>query len=107
MTKAEEFETETKSRAEELKAMADAKKAIVETTSGADKISYGLDQVSLLQEGRSSLASGVDLANFEAMRIVRAIATKQNSPVLAQLVERMRTAMRMGAKGTEDKFAKV
>eukprot|EP00972_Heterocapsa_arctica_P060163 8874299-Heterocapsa_arctica.AAC.1 len=35
MSKAEEFEQETKSRAEELAAIAKAKEIIVETTSGA------------------------------------------------------------------------
>merc|ERR1719221_262443 len=49
MTTASNFEAETKSRAEELKALAEAKKVIVATTSGATDFSYGLAQVSLLQ----------------------------------------------------------
>merc|ERR1719324_904869 len=48
MTKASDFEAETTSRGEELKALATAKKIIKETTSGAASQSYGLDQVSFL-----------------------------------------------------------
>merc|ERR1719160_1892403 len=41
MKGAEDFEAETKSRGEELKALATAKKVITETTSGAQDVSYG------------------------------------------------------------------
>merc|ERR1719281_286887 len=71
MRGAEDFEAETKSRGEELKALATAKKVITEATSGAADQSY-----SFLQVSRSSLASGVDLANFEAVRMVRDLAQK-------------------------------
>merc|ERR1719181_1374463 len=54
MRGAEDFEAETRSRGEELKALATAKKVIVEATSGAAAQSY-----SFLQ-----LSSGADLANF-------------------------------------------
>merc|ERR1719272_1519283 len=43
MTKAEDFETETRSRAEELKAIATAKKIIVDLTAGAFSQSYSQD----------------------------------------------------------------
>merc|ERR1719456_339482 len=46
MTKAQDFEAETKSRGEELAAIAEAKKIIQETTSGAAEQSYSLVQVS-------------------------------------------------------------
>merc|ERR1719393_993041 len=59
MKGAEDFEAETKSRAEELKALATAKKVITETTAGAADQSYGFAQMSFLQ--RSSLSSGADL----------------------------------------------
>merc|ERR1719387_1050891 len=49
MTTAEDFEAATKSRGEELAALAAAKKVILEKTGGAEKLSYGLTQVSLLQ----------------------------------------------------------
>merc|ERR1719191_625856 len=66
MKAAEDFEAETKSRGEELKALATAKKVITETTSGAADLSY-----SFLQMSRSTLSSGADLANYEAVRFVR------------------------------------
>jgi hypothetical protein len=99
MTGAEDFEAETKSRGEELKALATAKKIIVEATSGAQDISYSFVQV--------SMSTGTDLANFEAIRFVRDLAQKQKSTALAQLASRMVTAMRSGHKNGEDPFAKV
>jgi len=102
MTAAEEFELSTKSRGEELKALAAAKKIIKESTGGAADQSYGLNQVSFLQ-----LASSADLAKFEAVRFVRDLARKSNSPSLAQLASRMSSAMKLGAAAGEDPFAKV
>jgi len=107
MTKAEEFEAEAKSRDEELKALAQAKKIIAESTGGAEAQSYGLQQMSFLQFGESKLASGADLANFEAVRFIRDLARRQNSPELAQLASRMASAMRMGAAVGDDPFGKV
>jgi len=102
MTTAETFEAEVKSRAEELKALAQAKKVITENTSGAESLSYGLSQQSFLQ-----LSTGVDLAHFEAIRFVRDLSRKHNAPALAQLANRMATAMRMGGSSKEDIFGKV
>jgi hypothetical protein len=96
MTGAEDFEAETKSRGEELKALATAKKVIVEATSGASDLSYGFLQ--------TKMSSGADLANFEALRLVRDLAQKQKSAALAQLASRMDAAMH---SGTSDIFAKV
>merc|ERR1719463_478637 len=110
MTKAEEFEAETKSRGEELKALAMAKKVIQEATGGeggAEDLTYSLDQVSLLQVASQRLASGADLANFEALRFVRDLARKQHSTLLTQLAQRMSAAVRYGARSGEDPFAKV
>merc|ERR1719284_1389474 len=95
MTTAQDFEAEVKSRAEE-------QKALVDNTGAADSLSYGLNQVSLIQR----LRTGADLAHFEAVRFVRDLARKQNSKSLAQLASRMATAMRMGS-GAGDPFAKV
>merc|ERR1719183_1963511 len=78
MQGAEDFEAETKSRGEELHALATAKKVIAEATAGAAEQSY-----SFLQTSRSKLSSGVDLANFEAVRLVRDLAQKEKSPALA------------------------
>lgn len=106
MTKASDFEASTKSRAEELKALATAKKIISESTGGAGSQSYGLDQVSFLQR-RLQISSGVQLANFEAVRYVRDLARKTQSKALAQLASRMGAAMRLSNGANEDPFAKV
>merc|ERR1719362_2685963 len=101
MTKAQDFEAETKSRGEELKALGVAKKAITDNTEGAAKQSYGLGQVSLLQ-----MSTGTDLANVEAVHYVRKFARKMKSPELAQLASRLASAVKLGS-GTSDVFAKV
>jgi len=106
MKGAQDFESETKSRGEELHALATAKKVIAEATSGAADLSYGLNQVSLFQVERSSLNSGADLANFEAVRFVRDLARREQSTALAQLASRMAQAIRSSRSG-EDPFAKV
>jgi len=79
MTKAQDYEAETKSRGEELKALATAKKAITDNTAGAGKLSYGFNQLAFLQVSRTGLASGTDLANFEAVRFIRDLAHKHHS----------------------------
>merc|ERR1719243_241669 len=71
MDASEEFELATKSRGEELNALATAKKIIKESTGGAAGQSYGLNQMSFLQ-----VASGADLAKFEAVRFVQDLARK-------------------------------
>jgi len=101
MTGAEDFQAETKSRAEELTALATAKKIISDMTSGAADQSYSFLQVA------SALSSGADLANFEAVRFIRDLARTQKSAALAQLAQKMAAAMRAGAKAGEDPFAKV
>merc|ERR1719327_2397792 len=80
MQKAQDFEAATASREGELKALAEAKKAISDMTPAADTLEYGLNQVSFMQIGRAKLSTGVDLANFEAVRIVRELARKHNAP---------------------------
>jgi hypothetical protein len=102
LTRAQDFEASTKSRAEELKALAAAKKVLEETSGGAASQSYGLDQVSSFLQ----ISSGSDLANFEAVRLVRDLAKAQKSPELAQLASRMAAAMRLSS-GSADPFAKV
>jgi len=95
MNRAQEFESETKSRSEELKTLAQAKSVIKEATGGA---------ASFLQVDRSSVTSSEELASFEAVRVVRDLARKEHSRVLAQLASRMAAAMRSGAG---DPFGKV
>merc|ERR1719253_2167095 len=94
MRGAEDFEAETRSRGEELKALATAKKIINETTSGAADQSY-----SFLQMASSNSA------NFAAVRFVRELAQKQKSTVLTQLASRILAATRHGSQ--DDIFAKV
>merc|ERR1712045_803056 len=78
LSKAQDYEAETKSRGEELKAIATAKKVIQETTAGAADLSYGLNQVSFLQ-----------LGGVRAVRFLHDLAQKEHFPVLAQLTLRM------------------
>jgi len=106
MTKATEYEQETKDRDEELKALAGAKDAIEKGTGGeggAADVAYGLAQVSLLQISYSQ----ENLANNKAVRFVRDLARRENLPELAQLASRMASALRMGAAVGDDPFAKV
>merc|ERR1719199_2360041 len=95
MEKAQTFEAETASRAEELKALATAKKIIKEAMDGAEAVAYGLDQVSLLQ---------VDPPRFQALRIVRELAKEHRTPALAQLAQRMSSMMR---GSSSDIFGKI
>jgi len=99
MTKAEEYEAETKSRAEELKALATAKKIIKEATGSA------FEQESFLQV--SKLSSRADLANFEVVRMVRDLAKKEQSAALAQLASRVASTVRFSNGNQADIFAKV
>jgi len=92
MTKAEDFEAETKSRGEELTALATAKKVIEENTGGAEQASYA-----------SFVQTGMETAGLSAVRMVRSLSIKQNSPVLSQLAQRMGAALYSSA----DPFEKV
>merc|ERR1712217_883355 len=103
LTYAQNYEAETKSRGEELKALAEAKKVINSETVGAEGATYGLNQVSFVQ--RSKLSSQADLANYEAVRFVRNLARKQKSTALSQLASRMSSAINAGTSA--DPFGKV
>merc|ERR1719487_1485166 len=50
------------------------------------------------------MTTGAELANFEAVRLVRDLAKKHKSTALAQLAQKMATVMR---SGTSDPFAKI
>jgi len=107
MTKAQDFEAETQDRGAELKAIATAKKIIQEMTGGAGGQSY-----SLAQDGEASflqveMKTSTDLANFEAVHRIEALAHQLRSTVLAQLAQRMDAAARIGGKGGDDPFAKI
>merc|ERR1719215_1487278 len=105
LTHAQNYEAETKSRGEELHAIAEAKKVISSETVGAEGATYGLNQVSFAQ--RSKLSSRTDLANFEALRLVRKLAQKDHSSALAQLASRMSSAMHASSSTGDDVFGKV
>merc|ERR1719197_2002484 len=73
MTKAQDFETETQSRGEELKAIATAKKIIMEMTGGAGSQTYSLVQ----EDGTSFLQVQMKTKSdmsFEAVRRIEALA---------------------------------
>jgi uncharacterized protein YlxW (UPF0749 family) len=97
MTKANDFEAETKSRAEELKALATAKKIIKEATS--------LAQESFLQ--RSKISTRADLVNYEAVRYVHDLARKQHSTLLSQLASRLTSTVKFSTGSQADVFAKI
>merc|ERR1711933_642369 len=82
-----------------LKALAEAKKILKETTGGAEAQTYGLNQESFLQ-----ITSKASLAQFEAVRLVRDLARKENSRALTQLASRLEMTVRTN---TADPFAKV
>jgi len=105
MTKAEDFEAQVTARAEELKALGAAKKAVKDMASGAGDLSYSMLQVN--SATGSYISSRAALANFEAVRFVRDLARKQNSPALAQLASRLDTALRLGAGAGGDPFGKI
>jgi hypothetical protein len=98
MAKAEAFEEEVKEREEELAALAKAKEIIKEATS----LSQTSGSVSLLQM-QSRMQSG----DAEAVKFIRRLAMKHNSPQLAQLAASMARAVRFGAAAGDDPFAKV
>mmetsp|Transcript_97830 Transcript_97830/g.262881 ORF Transcript_97830/g.262881 Transcript_97830/m.262881 type:complete len:676 (+) Transcript_97830:62-2089(+) len=93
MIRAEDFESETKSRGEELAAMAKAKEIIKEATGESS-----FSQVSFAQTGMK-LSTRADLSTFEAVRLVRGLAKAQGDAALALLASRMASAMRHGASG--------
>merc|ERR1719174_2022352 len=90
LTASQDFEAETNSRAEELKAIATAKDAL--RSSGA---------ASLLQVSSSDEPSKL------VVHFVRDLARKQNDQSLAQLASRMASAVRLSSSTGEDPFAKI
>jgi len=98
MTKANEFEAETKSRAEELKALANAKKIVIEATSLAQETSF-------IQ--RMEVSTEMDLKNIEITRMLRDLSKKHHDPLLAQLASRINSEMRYGGGSKSDVFAKI
>jgi len=98
MTRAEEYEAETKSRGEELGALAKAKEIIKEAV--------GASAASFLQTF-SQISSQMDLANFEVVRLIRDLAKKEDSASLSQLASRVASTVRFGGGDQADMFGKV
>lgn len=115
MNRGQDYETETKSRAEELEAIAQARKVIAESVSGAAQQTYALSQISrppsffqgAIVHSNSRLSTGADLANFEAVQFVRNLARQQNDEALMQLAMRMANVMRFSGSSGADPFEKV
>merc|ERR1719361_2447488 len=101
MTTAEDFEAATRSRDEELRALAEAKKVLKEKTGGAEELSYGLNQMSLLQ-----VTSRTDQPHA-VVRFMLDLARRQNSKSLAQLASRISSTIRLSSAAGQDPFAKV
>jgi len=93
MTKAQDYEAESKSRAEELKALEEAREVLLEKTSGAADLSYSFIQASIVS------------ASPSVLRLVRDLSRKQDSPALAQLASRMESVMKHSSGA--DGFGKV
>jgi len=96
---ASNYEAGVKSRNEEITALTQAHKVLSEMTGSADALTYGLNQVSFLQQTSSGTVGRA------AVRFVRDLAKKEASPALAQLASRMTAAMH-SASG-DDPFGKV
>jgi len=103
-TKAADHETTLANRADELKAIGAAKKVLSEMTGGAQGVTY--TAASFLQVD-GELHTRVDLENFEVVNLVRKLAREQKSAELAQLAQRISSAMRSSAGSGEDPFVKV
>eukprot|EP00929_Paragymnodinium_shiwhaense_P061173 TRINITY_DN3054_c0_g5_i1.p2 TRINITY_DN3054_c0_g5~~TRINITY_DN3054_c0_g5_i1.p2 ORF type:complete len:696 (+),score=288.33 TRINITY_DN3054_c0_g5_i1:72-2090(+) len=97
MSRAADFETATKEKGEELKALATAKKIIKEATGAA---------ASFVQVAMTTQTEAGD--RFPAVKIVRKLALEQQSKALARLAKRMQSAVQHGTEhGSSDPFAKV
>lgn len=93
LTRSQDFESETKSRGEELNAIGGAKKAVKEVMGAA----------SFLQLASDSKDEPAKLV----FHFVRNLARKQDSQALAQLASRISSAIHLSSGQGADPFAKV
>jgi hypothetical protein len=92
MTRSQDFETEAKSRSEEMRGLALAKKAV-----GSVQLrGTSFLQISLTAEPSRS-----------AVHMIRNAARKRKDPVLAQLASRMAFTVDSSSKAGEDPFVKI
>merc|ERR1719265_2340868 len=107
MSGATDFEEETASRAEELKALATAKKIIQESTGGATEQTYG-GAASLVQvRARASTRAHADLSDFKLVHFVRQLARSTKSSSLLELSQRLGAAIEYSSNSGGDPFVKV
>lgn len=110
-TGTEDYQQEAKSRSEELKALADAKTLLGQALPAAEQTYGGTANLAAdflqISSSDSELSSRSDLAHFEAVRMIRDLARKQNSVDLAQLASRMSAAIRYGSTAGTNPFSKV
>jgi chromosome segregation ATPase len=93
LTGSQDFETEAKSRSEEMRGLALAKDAVSKIQLRGD---YSFLQISLAEE-----------PSRLAVHFIRNLARKQKDQVLAQVASRMASVVAMSSKAGEDPFAKI
>jgi len=103
--KADDHDTSTAGRAEELKALAAAKKVISEMTGGAAGRQYSFFQLDV--KNHLVVSNGEDLAGLEVVNEIRQLAKKERSQALMQLAGRLAAAISYSKATGEDPFAKV
>merc|ERR1719272_2113735 len=103
--KADDHDTSTAGRAEELKALAAAKKVISEMTGGAAGRQYAFFQLDV--KNHLVVSNGEDLAGLEVVNEIRQLAKKERSQALMQLAGRLAAAISYSKATGEDPFAKV
>jgi len=107
-TKAADHESTLANRADELKAIAEAQKVLMEMTGGAQGETYSAASFLQLAGGQEQkLTTSSDLTGFEVVNLVRKMAREQKSAELAQLAQRISSAMKGGATEGQDPFVKV
>jgi len=111
LSRANDFEGETMSRGQELKALAAAKKVISDSTNGSggaeDQTYSGAAAASLVQVRMRKTTAHAELSDFKLVRFVRQLAQKTKSRMLVQLAKRLSTAIRNSDASGEDPFVKV
>merc|ERR1719473_577165 len=106
MEQAQAHEVSKKARVEELAAIAEAKKILTSMTGAASEHTYGFLQLEEQSTVKSAIRNRAALAGFEAVNLVRRVAQKQKSALLAQLATRMDAMLRNGDTIGDDVFAK-
>lgn len=104
MSKAHDFEEETSSRNDELKALAEAKKAVVEATGGAEKAAYGSASAASFVQVSSD---GAPSAGARVLHLLHDLAQKRHSKALMQLASRFGAVLHSTGGHGANPFAKV